>query len=70
MIEVETKLRRWGNSFGAVIPLTKVKESGLREGETVTITIQGEENILRKMFGKHKLYKRKKSTTKNNQNKY
>lgn len=57
MIELETKLRKWGNSFGAVIPLTKVKESGLKEGETITITIEKEDNILRKMFGKHKFRK-------------
>lgn len=57
MIEIETKLRRWGNSFGAVIPLTKVRESGLKEGEKITITIDKEENVLKKMFGKHKFKK-------------
>jgi antitoxin component of MazEF toxin-antitoxin module len=57
MIEIETKLRRWGNSFGAMIPSTKIKEGGLKEGETITVTIQKEENILRKMFGKHKFKK-------------
>jgi antitoxin component of MazEF toxin-antitoxin module len=57
MIEIETKLRRWGNSFGAVIPLTKIRGSGIKEGETITITIQKEDNVLREMFGKHKFKK-------------
>ncbi len=57
MIEVETKLRRWGNSFGAVIPLTKIREGGLKEGEAITLTIEKEANILKKMFGKHKFKK-------------
>jgi len=36
---VETKLRRWGNSFGVVIPIEIVEKEKMKENESVSIII-------------------------------
>ena len=59
MIEVETKVRKWGRSFGVVIPKEKVKEEGIKENETITLLIGKKRNVLREVFG---TFKFKKST--------
>jgi antitoxin component of MazEF toxin-antitoxin module len=52
MIELKTKLRKWGNSFGIVIPQRIVQEGKAKEGEDMTILIKNkQDNILREMFG-------------------
>ena len=58
MIEVKTKLRRWGNSFGIVVPQHKIEEAQLKEGKEVRALILEENKVdLRKLFGKHKFKK-------------
>lgn len=58
MIELETKIRKWGNSMGVVIPLHKIAENQIKEGENVKIMITKKKgNILREMFGKMKFKK-------------
>ena len=59
MIEIETKLRRWGNSFGIVIPINKIEGHSLKEGSIIKSTIlkKDDENILRRTFGKAKFKK-------------
>ena len=61
MIEIKTKLRRWGNSFGIVVPQEAVKNSGVKEGEELIVLMKKEENknVLKEMFG---TFKFKKST--------
>ena len=56
MIQINGKLRKWGNSLGIVVPLSSVKEEGLKEGQNVRVLIKSEEkrNILREMFGSYK----------------
>ena len=55
MIEVTSRLRKWGNSFGIVLPINKLKGSGMREGEEVTaFIIRRRKTNLMKLFGKHK----------------
>lgn len=62
MIEVKTKLKRWGNSYGVIVPISSVEEEGAKEGDEVIILMKKEkENILRETFG---TYKSKKSTKK------
>ena len=39
MSVVETKLRRWGNSFGVVIPMEIVEREKIKENESVSIII-------------------------------
>ena len=58
MIEVKTKLRKWGNSFGLVVPVKFVQSGELKEGEEVTLTISSKNRVdLRKIFGIHKFKK-------------
>lgn len=63
MIEVESKLKRWGRSFGIVIPMEKIRDANLSENDCLDIVITKRENPLKQTFGilKGKL---KKSTEK------
>ena len=51
MIEVEAKVRKWGRSFGVVIPKEKIKEEGIKENETVRLLIGKKTNVLKETFG-------------------
>ena len=58
MIEVKTRLRKWGNSFGIVVPIGAVEKEKVKEGEEVTILLNKEKNnVLREMFGTLKNWK-------------
>ena len=58
MIEVKTKLRRWGNSFGIVVPVSVVESGEALEGEEIRALIIGRKKVtLKKLFGKHKFSK-------------
>lgn len=51
MLEVEAKVRKWGRSFGVVIPKEKVKEQGIKENETIRLLITKKTNVLKETFG-------------------
>lgn len=55
MIEVETKVRKWGRSFGVVIPKEKIKEEGIKANETIRLLIGKKTNPLKETFGTLKL---------------
>lgn len=59
MIEVKTILRKWGNSFGIVIPQKSASNGQIREGDEVIVLLKKDEkeNILKEMFGTLKLNK-------------
>jgi len=59
MIELKTKLRKWGNSFGVVVPQKIIIEENAREGDEVFILIRKEKkgNVLRETFGTMKFKK-------------
>ncbi|MFP4118168.1 MAG: AbrB/MazE/SpoVT family DNA-binding domain-containing protein [Candidatus Woesearchaeota archaeon] len=61
MIEIKTRLRKWGNSFGVVVPQKEAERSGVKEGEEVILFVKkkNEENILKESFG---TYRFKRST--------
>ena len=40
MIKVKSKLRRWGRSFGVVVPMDTVRREKLAEDEDVRIIIE------------------------------
>ena len=61
MIEVETKVRRWGRSLGVVIPKDKVRDERIKEDETIRLLITKKPNVLRETFGSLKF---KRSTDK------
>jgi len=59
MTELVTKIRRWGNSFGIIIPHEVMKSKGLKEGEEVDAILLKKKkgNVLRETFGKAKFKK-------------
>ena len=57
MLEVEAKVRKWGRSFGVVIPKEKIKEEGIKENETITLLIGKKKNVLKETFGTLKFKK-------------
>ncbi len=58
MIEIKTKLRRWGNSFGIVVPQRAIESEKAREGDEVIILLKKEkDNVLKEMFGALKEWK-------------
>ncbi len=59
MAEIETKLQKWGNSFGVVIPKRVVAENKLKVGDEIEVFVVKKEkrNVLREMFGTHKFSK-------------
>lgn len=56
MTAIETKIKRWGNSFGIIIPREKLKDKNIQEGEEVIIEINKKEK-LKDMFGSLKDWK-------------
>ena len=44
MIEFETKLKRWGRSFGIVVPMEKVREIDIKDNETVSVIMNRKKN--------------------------
>ena len=54
MIKIKTRLRKWGNSLGVVVPKSL---NNLRENEEVTILIKVHSPNLKKLFGAHKFKK-------------
>ena len=54
MIEIESKLKKWGRSFGIVIPMEKIKKENLSEKDKLRILITKEKNPLKKHFGSFK----------------
>ena len=58
MIEYETKLKSWGNSFGIVVPKEKVKEEKLKDKQTVKVIITPKKTVkVKDLFGKLKFKK-------------
>lgn len=51
MIEVEAKVRKWGRSFGIVIPKEKIEDEGIKENETIKLLISKRKNVLKEVFG-------------------
>ena len=48
----KTKVKRWGNSLGIVLPKTIVDEEGLKEGEEVEVTVRKASDV-RLLRGKY-----------------
>ncbi len=57
MIEIKTKLRKWGNSFGIVVPQKAIEKTNAKDGDEVIILFKKEKPNLRKLFGAHKFSK-------------
>ena len=59
MIEIRTKLRRWGNSFGIIVPQGVLENAGVKEGEELTVHVEkkNKSNVLKETFGTLKFRK-------------
>jgi len=57
MMEIQTKLKQWGRSFGIVIPMEKIKEENLSEDDILEIRISKKTNPLKQTFGTFKFKK-------------
>lgn len=57
MIEIKTKLRKWGNSLGIVISQGAVEREKIKLGEQVKVFLLKDENVLRETFGTWKFKK-------------
>ena len=61
-MEYETKLKKWGNSIGVVIPKEKIKREKLKEDQKVRVMISPVKSVkVKDIYGKLKW---KKSTRK------
>ena len=53
---IESKLKKWGNSIGVIIPSEALKEENLKDGEDIVIEIK-KKNKVRDLFGSLKDWK-------------
>ncbi len=53
MIELRAKVRRWGNSFGIVVPQKAVESENVKDGDEVIVFVNKERdrNALKETFG-------------------
>lgn len=58
MIEIKTRLRKWGNSLGVIVPINSLQKEKFKENDEVVLLITKEkENVLKETFGIHKFKK-------------
>jgi antitoxin component of MazEF toxin-antitoxin module len=55
LVEVELVLKKWGRSFGAVIPMRCVKELNLKENDTLLASLHKEKTPMQLTFGSLKI---------------
>ena len=51
MIEIETEVRKWGNSMAIILPKERVKGIKIKPGKKIRIIIPRDSVDLRKEFG-------------------
>lgn len=54
MIELEAKIRKWGNSMGILLPRQAVKKEKFKDGETVKLFVAKKTNPIKETFGIYK----------------
>jgi len=52
IVQARAKLKRWGNSYGVVVPKEVVEREGLKEGELVEISVRKAADVSR-LFGRY-----------------
>ena len=59
MIEIKTKLQKWGNSFGIVVPLGIAMQQEMKNGDEISVLLKKRQktNVLKETFGKLKFKK-------------
>ncbi len=53
---IQARLRKWGNSFGIVVPIDIVEKEKMKEGEEVIVEIE-KKNSIKELFGTLKNWK-------------
>ena len=52
MEQIETKLKKWGNSLGVVLPRKVIQKENLREGNELVVTIElSDKTKVKDIFG-------------------
>lgn len=51
---INAEVRRWGNSMGVILPMRRVRNLGIVEGDRVVIEIKKQGNVLKELFGTSK----------------
>ena len=54
MAEIEGTIRKWGNSFGIVIPADLMEKEHLKENQKISVIILKKSDVLKKTFGTFK----------------
>lgn len=52
-MHAKSKLKKWGNSYGVIVPKDIIEKEGLKEGEVVEISVRKTLDVKR-MFGRYK----------------
>ena len=52
-MQARSKIKRWGNSYVVIVPKEIVEKEGLKEGETVEISVRKTGDVNR-LFGKYR----------------
>ena len=48
---IETKLRKWGNSFGVLIPKDELEKDNLKENDSVIVIVKRKMSPAKELFG-------------------
>ncbi len=51
MAEVDGVVKKWGNSFGVILPKEVMDNAGLHENSQVHLIVLPKKNVLKKTFG-------------------
>jgi len=51
-MQTRARLKRWGNSYGVVVPKELVESEELKEGEVIEISVRKASDVS-KLFGKY-----------------
>lgn len=51
-MQSKAKLKRWGNSYGVIVPKEIVEREGLKEGEEVEILVRKASDV-KHLFGRY-----------------
>lgn len=52
MEQINVKLKKWGNSYGVLLPMKVIEKENLKEGKEITVTVRPREMTrVRDVFG-------------------
>lgn len=52
-MHAKSKLKRWGNSYGVIVPKELIEKEGIKEGELVEISVRRTVDV-RRLFGRYR----------------